>query len=111
GQGAFDRQLDEFGDHPPKSLVVAIECLGEVRNLQPLETVGTQLLDRAVSLLDGDRLPLLTMLQFHQQILPAFEAIGTRWPGRDANRRSFFARRPTASKQGLERWWFDVGAI
>jgi len=76
---------DEFGDRPPWNIALAVQCLGEVRNLNTVAEPAGRLLRVVCSLLDQAMETLdLTLYSFLPgQIMPTVQVIGPNWPRRE----------------------------
>jgi len=74
----------EFGDQKPWNIVLAVQCLGELKDINTVAEPAERLLEILCSLFDhffkhGE--PYL-LIFIAAEILPAAEAIGSDWPGR-----------------------------
>lgn len=72
---------EEFGNRPPWNIALAVQCVGEIRNLGGVANPARQLLKVICSLFDHCISSDLLLDMFLQtQILPPLEVIGTSWP-------------------------------
>jgi hypothetical protein len=99
--GVFTTWPREFGERTPWNLVLAAQCLGEVRNLSSVGGAGARVLERVFALLthgaqieDAARNQLLL-----DELVPAVAFLGVRWPGREAARPWFLRYAPQIG------WW------
>ena len=99
--------LHETGLRPSRgrqrrALALAIECFAEVRTLLPLQDVGERLLRAVCSLLDTTKGAFYKIrMILLNDITPAVEKIGERWPGRHAVQDWFVQRAPGAPHNDL----------
>ena len=74
-----------WGKRPPRHLVLATECLAEVRNLAAVRTQAERLLRALTELFEHlmqhrDRAGIVVL---EKSLMPAVTAVGPRWPGRE----------------------------
>jgi HEAT repeat protein len=85
---AYHPWPERFGDQPPRNIVLAVQCLGEVhssaavrKDAEELLRVIIKLLEHSVGTQDRARDNLL-----QQELLPAVRTVGGTWPGRELYR-------------------------
>jgi energy-coupling factor transporter ATP-binding protein EcfA2 len=73
----------KFGDHQPQNIALAVQCLGEVKDINTVAEPAERLLGVLCSLFDylEQREPELFLFIDHE-IFSAVETIGPNWPGR-----------------------------
>jgi HEAT repeat protein len=73
----------EFGDRPPWNIALAVQCLGEVRNLTVIEQVARRLLHVCCRLFEhGVKCEEKNLAKFLDEIFtPSTLSIGCDWPG------------------------------
>jgi hypothetical protein len=111
---AYGPWPSHFGERPPRNLALAIECLGEVRNLAALGDVGRRLLGTLLDLLEHGvgREDHARNFMVRFEILSAVRAIGEEWPGRDAWLQRLIERGPSLLWAPLSECWYRIlGAL
>jgi hypothetical protein len=103
-----------FGERPPRNLALAIECLGEVRNLAALGEVGARLLGTLLDLLEHGvgRVDFARNVMLKDEILAVVRIIGEKWPGREAWLQRLLERGPSLVWAPLsDCWYWILGAL
>jgi HEAT repeats len=84
-------------DRTPRNVSLAVQCLGEVHNLNAIHMEATELLrviiellERSIGIQDSSRDELL-----QEELVPAIQAVATAWPNREL----------------YEHWFRQVGAF
>jgi hypothetical protein len=73
----------EFGQRLPWNIGLAVQCLGEVRNLGAIASTGLCVLEVICALFEKDMKGALELQEFgSEQILPAVRKVGQDWPSR-----------------------------
>jgi hypothetical protein len=94
----------DLEDRPPSNVALAVQCLGELRNLGEVREQAELVLRVVISLLEHSfgtvSVALSGMLR--SQLLPAVEIIGSAWPGRD-NYLNWYRNRGSRSSYSLTR--------
>lgn len=103
---------ENFDERPPRNLALAVECLGEVRNLLALDDIGERLLRRLIALLEhGDGMEddaRNSMLI--NDLIPAVDSVGERWPGRGRLQDWFWQKGPRIVWYPLSQVWCHMMA-
>jgi HEAT repeat protein len=96
----------KFGDHPPRNIALAVQCLAEKRPVASLDRAARRVLVRVIQLiehcvLDDDRLSCALLAN---EIIPAMATIGQAWPGREIFLDWYLAR-------GARMVWSPVSSL
>lgn len=101
-----------FNNRLPWNVALAVQCLGELRDLQSLSAVGERLLETTLDLVshgqgveDRERNGFLL-----EEVVPAVEAIGSTWPGQTALRRRLMVTTGVLVWAPLSECWIRIAA-
>jgi predicted NACHT family NTPase len=68
---------------PLAELPLAIGCLSECRSLGAFEATGTLLMRKCIKLIETDYHHGSFIAHWHDELVPASQELGTRWPGKE----------------------------
>jgi HEAT repeat protein len=95
-----------FGDRPPRSIALAVQCLAEIRNLHAVGEQASLVLRVLMSLFEYSSgvEDLGRDVLLEREIVPAAEAIGEAWPDREAYLAWYRARWRGAASSSISRY-------
>ena len=89
---------EDFGSNPPWNLALAVQCLGEIKNLRAVADQAAMLLHKVCELFDYDMDHPPELFSFlEEQVVPYAAAIGPAWPHHEELAEILRSRRPRES--------------